>query len=73
MIKIEKNIPIPSAENKYPFNEMEIGDSFLVECDSLPDVTRNRSLIYNYAVREAPKKFMIKKMGNLGLRVWRIQ
>lgn len=32
MIKIEKNIPAPveRLRNKWPFNDMEIGDSFAV-------------------------------------------
>jgi hypothetical protein len=26
--KIEKNVPMPKGRAKYPWNEMEIGDSF---------------------------------------------
>lgn len=35
-MKIEKNIPVPSphaAREKYPFHQMEIGDSFVVPVD----------------------------------------
>lgn len=32
-IRIEKNIPMPvvKKQNKYPFAEMEVGDSFFVK------------------------------------------
>ena len=33
--KIEKGVPVPSFESKYPFSKMEIGDSFFAKKISL--------------------------------------
>ena len=30
MYKIETGIPIPKARSKYPFKDMEVGDSFFI-------------------------------------------
>ena len=51
--KIEKNIPIPTQKNRrtshYPFNDMEIGDSFVVE--------KIRPLTLYYAANRWAKKY----------------
>ncbi len=83
MYEIEKNIPIPplakrgqkqgeKSGHRYPFKAMEIGDSFLVECESIHDMrVRNniRLSIYNQAVTS---RFTVRRVEN-GLRVWRIK
>jgi len=65
-IEIEKNIPMPS---KYPFSDMEIGDSF---CDSIT----NRYKISYYIAKESKKsgsKFSIRTISETEYRVWRIE
>lgn len=83
MLKIEKNIPVPEvdysrcgAPAKYPFKDMEIGDSFVVriedsECTTL-DALRNA--IYQYARRQigADKVKSRRLDDKTGYRVWRI-
>jgi hypothetical protein len=44
MFKIEKGIPLP--ESKYPFAEMEVGDSFFVPCES-KEARRVQAIIIN--------------------------
>ncbi len=65
--KIDKNIPL-SATDKYPFSEMEVGDSFAVSID---DEGKVRSASQNHG-RKHGKKFSIRKFEN-AYRCWRIQ
>ena len=70
-MNIVKNVPLPESRNsgsKYPFNEMEIGDSvFLLggshkckETDAAKKVGRRHG-----------KKFVIRNEGD-GIRIWRV-
>jgi hypothetical protein len=68
MFEIEKGIPIPTARRKwddYPFDEMEIGESFFV-----PGSTS--TAIAAVGNRHKPKRFTARKE-NDGVRVWRIE
>lgn len=40
MFQIEKNVPLPSVCDKYPFAQMEVGHSFAVPVDDTPQRTR---------------------------------
>jgi hypothetical protein len=69
MIKIDKGIPMPGHHSeKYPWKDMEVGDSFLVE--GMMKATQ----------MSGPKAYAAKKYGHTyatrleekGLRVWRI-
>jgi hypothetical protein len=69
-LQIEKGIPIPQSGSrtharKYPFDEMEIGDSVLVEDD------RVYSAVSVYSKRNG-KKYATRKVEG-GIRVWRIK
>lgn len=63
MFVIEKNIPIPEVAPKYPFHEMEIGDSFLAN----ESVGSSISL---YKKNNEGVDFTTKRMPD-GVRVWR--
>ena len=67
-IKIDKNIPILAlyTRTKYPFSDMEIGDSFLVSSDH----KSIRSVAIS-AGRRLNAKFTVRKVDG-GLRCWRI-
>ena len=70
MIKIEKGIPVPTPRAtpaKYPFAEMEIGDSFYVA----------RGVAYIRSVastrgKALSRKFAVQAEGD-GVRVWRTE
>lgn len=75
MIQIDKGIPIPpkgerTTRQKYPFREMEIGDSFHVDP---ADVASVRSSIRWYVSKHAPpgQKFSVKIIGQDEARCWR--
>lgn len=71
MYKIQKNIPIPpkvvGRKNPYPFDDMEVGDSFSVPLNKYKAVT--------YAINRHQKvsnmKFTRRALSN-EVRVWRI-
>lgn len=62
-IKIDKGIPIPVGKGRYPFQQMEIGDSFLTDSSS-------RQNIHNCA-RVARVQIKTRATTD-GLRVWRV-
>ena len=72
-IKIEKNVPIPvrkALNRKYPFDRMEVGDSFFATGTKQSAITGAFNFYH-------PKKFSCRTQkddkGNfVGVRVWRI-
>lgn len=70
--RIEKNIPIPPSKgpSKYPFKDLEIGDSFKVY-----DEENGSRKIQMYACvmgRRLDKKFVTRK-NNGFVRIWRVK
>lgn len=74
---IESNIPIPSKRNgygKYPFDEMKVGDSFLLEESNKVTMKALRSYAYSYAKKHMKEaKFAVRNTEDNQLRVWRIK
>lgn len=68
MFKIEKGVPIPKPvrTSKYPFAQMDIGDSFCVE-----DAKIAKNIISNAIRTSRDKKFSSRKEGD-HYRIWRI-
>lgn len=75
MVKIEKGIPLPTAQSKYPFATMEIGDSFAVEIKS--DAAPSRVSTYAHvAGKRLGMKFTVRTVtegSKKMIRVWRTQ
>ena len=65
-MKIDKNIPLPK---KYPFAQMEVGDSFAVP----PKVKRSAVTVAakRYGV-EHGMKFTVRQMPDKTFRCWRL-
>jgi len=66
--KIEKGVSIPDVEPKYPFSEMDIGDSFEFPKNLISKV---RSAAYSFS-SSRQTKFVVKKTINEAARCWRI-
>lgn len=66
-MKIDKNVPIPANRNKYPFRDMDVGDSFLIE----GDLAKTRGAATNWG-KANNKKFSIQNTEE-GYRCWRIK
>lgn len=77
--EIEKGIPMPEKQKKktgaaakYPWEQMEVGDSFFIPN---PPTQANGRFTSMYAVaskRYAPKRFE-QRQENGGLRIWRVK
>lgn len=73
MIEVEKNIPIPNTalvhgNTKYPFNEMEVGDSFKINGSK----QNCHSAVAGANHRFPGKRFKVVKTDE-GYRCWRTQ
>lgn len=66
MIVIEKGIPIP---NKFPFKDMEVGDSFLIPAGVARSTAQTAAIRYG---KPLGKRFTIRKTPE-GDRCWRVQ
>jgi len=77
MFAIEKNVPVPYVAAHisgrppiYPFNELQVGESFYV-----PQITcKQRQSIQSqmrYRARKRGVRFISRKMEG-GLRIWRV-
>ncbi|MFA4836354.1 MAG: hypothetical protein WC749_09830 [Dehalococcoidia bacterium] len=67
MYNIEKDVPIPrpcGRTKKYPYEEMEVGDSFFVP-EKLGSIAHVSKRLY-------PKKFSMRFVDG-GTRIWRIE
>jgi len=70
-IRVEKGVPMPSANvAKYPWRQMEIGDSFLFPEDVSGDTASNNAAAASK--RLAPKRFSVRKTQD-GYRCWRVE
>lgn len=75
MFEVEKNVKmkeIPRKENfkrKYPFDEMGVGDSFIVPLESKEKV---RVACFNEGVRKK-KKFSLGMDEDGNIRCWRLK
>lgn len=72
--KVIKNIPVPPPKvvpNKYPFNAMEVGDSFYVPDVDVTNINSLRQSCY-YHARRYGAKFRVINEGK-GFRVFKIK
>lgn len=72
--EIEKGIPIPvkNAGATYPFDEMNVGDSFAVENDGPLTYTRLGSAVAMQRKKHPETAFTVRSLRSVGLiRVWR--
>lgn len=66
-VEISKDVPLPPPRRRYPYGEMEVGESFLVGGGVLQVVCNA-----NYrAGKRLGRKFIARKEAG-GVRVWRI-
>ena len=66
--KIDKRVPLPLARlGKYPWREMQVGDSFLVEREDQRAMGAKAST----AGRRLGRKFATRVVEG-GIRVWRV-
>ncbi|MCK9506690.1 MAG: hypothetical protein M0Q95_21240 [Porticoccaceae bacterium] len=77
-MKIEKNIPIPAIEKKimrkYPFGEMDVGDSFFVHGEKGDDraAIAARKYAHDQKVKGIHRRYVSRAMPG-GFRIWRVE
>lgn len=67
MIKIEKGIPLPVKPNRYPWDDMEVGDSFFIAGKNTSEIGGHVS----NARRRLGFDFTSRTVDG-GTRIWRI-
>ena len=67
VIKIQKDVPMDFAKNKYPFAEMEVGDSFFAKKS---EVDKVRSAASHHSKRHGGGRFTTRAVRG-GYRCWR--
>lgn len=79
-MKVDKNIPIPedNPRNKYPYHELEIGDSFFIPNAVIgnPNNTISSSVAVTNTRMKGRKLFICRRRvahSKPGWRVWRIK
>jgi hypothetical protein len=74
MIEINHNIPLPlkgsKKWSKYPFEKMEIGDSFLFSSDKTKHLTARSSACLK--AKKLSRKFAVR-ITDEGVRIWRTE
>ena len=71
-MNIETNVPLPGGTDpreRYPFPEMQVGDSFMILEGTW--IKNLRSAAYMYSRRHPGIRFTCRKHGE-GWRLWRI-
>ncbi len=80
MYKIEKNLAIPTRHNrrqsKYPWADLQIGDSFLVPFNEVNVKNERSNLHTSYRqwcrTRQLPERKISVQEVEKGFRVWRV-
>ncbi len=70
MYKIEKNVPPPKAvrKRKWPFSELEVGDSTLI----LQEERNAAAKAACWYGKRSGKRFALRKVDD-GVRIWRVE
>jgi hypothetical protein len=75
MIAIEKGVDIPAGRMRkrlsYPYGEMEVGDSFVVENDCASRMVNVCGMNRKMGLRLG-RKFTARKQGD-DIRIWRVE
>jgi len=76
MIKIDKNIPIPSkwrTAPKYPFKAMRVGDSFSISIKKVPQAHNRINVAMCRQHKTTSKRYTLRNVKSSNeIRVWRI-
>lgn len=75
--KIEKSVPVPASlagrRAKYPWRDMDVGDSFFVPLNGEQRLTDLRSQVSRAAYSAFGKGGSATRQEGNGVRVWRIK
>ena len=66
-LEVDKLVPLPEGKKRYPYKEMDIGDSFFVDAGKLQVVCNA-----NYRASKRLGMQFIARKDSGGVRVWRV-
>lgn len=69
VVQINKNIPIPNTYTRYPFSQLEIGDSFTVGIAKKSSVAARVSRLN----KQGSRQYLVRKIDENNLGVWRVE
>lgn len=72
-IKVDKGVAIPRPRNKYPWENMRVGDSFAIEIKDEAQAAHIRTAAY-YRSQVSKEHFVtrvLEERGRTVIRVWR--
>ena len=70
--EIETNVPITTTyKSKYPFEDMEVGNSFYVAGEDMKTIRKLRGAVSWASKRYPDTKYAVRKVDG-GVRVWRV-
>jgi len=69
MYKVDRGIEYPDSRTRYPFNDMEVGDSILFTERAPADSARVAALRFA-RIQTPPWRFSLRTVSN-GFRLWR--
>lgn len=74
--KVEKKVPMPQFKDRgvsrYPFDQMDVGDSFFVPTVDVASMKSLRQTTYNTNRKKAPRAFKMSIEAN-GFRIFRVK
>ena len=74
--KVDKKLPMPVFKergvSRYPFDKMDVGDSFFVPMVDVASMKSLRQTTYNINRKKAPKSFKLSTEEN-GYRIFRVK
>lgn len=69
---IDKSIPMPKPRYKYPFKQMEVGDSVFIPFKSRQDLGNSLTLAERAIDGRFASRSETDETGRKGVRVWRV-
>ena len=70
--KVEKGIPVPPRQARYPFREMKVGESFFVPCTDEEKARIQNRLTNSCAKARGFGTFTVRRVEG-GVRAWKIE
>lgn len=69
VVSINKGVPIPDTYERYPFNELEVGDSFEFKLNKRASVQTRVSRLN----KQGKRQYIVRKISDSTAGVWRVK
>ena len=69
VVSINKGVPIPDTYERYPFDQLEVGDSFEITSKKRASVQSRVSVLH----RQGKRQYIVRKIDEDTYGVWRVE